>query len=93
MCRRSGSLLLALVLALPVAGPGCRTNPVSGRVINEYWKRGGKIQWFSDCALRGDLMAGIQQSIDNGAHGCYVQGGIADALVEAVIGNSARVNG
>ena len=57
------------------------TNPVSGRVINEYWKRGGTIQWFSDCALRGNLIDGIRQSVENGAHACYVQGGIADAVV------------
>ncbi len=58
------------------------TNPVSDRVINAYWKeRGGKIQWFSDCAFGNDITAGIKRSVDNGAHAVYVQGGIADRLV------------
>ncbi len=58
------------------------TNPRSDRVINRYWKeRGGQIQWFSDCAWGSDLKAGIQRSIDNGAHAVYVQGGIADNKV------------
>jgi len=59
------------------------TNPVLCRVINEYWKRKiGKIQFISDCAYRNDIMTGIKMSIDHGAHACYVQGGIADKLVE-----------
>jgi len=58
------------------------TNPRSDRVINRYWnERGGKIQWFSDCAWGKNLKEGIQRSIDNGAHAVYVQGGIADDLV------------
>ena len=56
------------------------TNPVSDRVINAYWKAGGKIQWFSDCAS-GKLKDGIKRSIDNGAHGVYIQGGMCDKLV------------
>jgi hypothetical protein len=57
------------------------TNPVSDRVINRYWnERGGKIQWFSDCAS-GSLHEGIKRSVDNGAHGVYVQGGVADGAV------------
>jgi hypothetical protein len=58
------------------------TNPVCGRVINEYWKQGGKIKWISDCAKGRDIEGGIQESIDNGAHACYVQGGIADAMFQ-----------
>jgi len=58
------------------------TNPTSDRVINRYWKeRGGEIQWFSDCAAGSDLKEGIKRSVDNGAHGVYVQGGIADKAV------------
>ncbi|MFC2076536.1 DoxX family protein, partial [candidate division KSB1 bacterium] len=59
------------------------TNPVIARVINRYWRtQGGKIQFISDSAYKGDVMAGIKVSIDGGAHSCYVQGGIADRLVE-----------
>jgi len=58
------------------------TNPVSDRVMNRYWnERGGKIQWFSDCASGKDIQEGIKRSVDNGAHAVYVQGGIADKAV------------
>jgi len=58
------------------------TNPVLSTVINEYWRRKiGKIQFISDCSLHGDVFEGIRVSIGNGAHACYVQGGIADAMV------------
>jgi hypothetical protein len=59
------------------------TNPSLSAVINKYWKLNvGNIQFISDCALRGDLLGGVRMSIDNGAHACYVQGGIADRRVE-----------
>ena len=59
------------------------TNPALSRVINEYWrKEQGKIQFISDCAYNHDVLEGIRVSIDGGAHACYVQGGIADRLVE-----------
>ncbi|MBE9509724.1 MAG: DoxX family protein [Bacteroidetes bacterium] len=58
------------------------TNPQLCRVINEYWrKEGGKIQFISDCAYGKDIIKGIKLSIDGGAHACYVQGGIADQMV------------
>jgi hypothetical protein len=58
------------------------TNPVSDRVINRYWnERGGKILWFSDCASGKDIQEGIKRSVDGGAHGVYVQGGLADKAV------------
>ena len=60
------------------------TNPVLARVINKYWRvEQGKIQFISDCAYKNDLMTGIKMSIDGGAHACYVQGGIADRMVQA----------
>jgi hypothetical protein len=59
------------------------TNPVLCEIISEYWKRDiGKIQFISDCAYKNDVITGIKMSIDNGAHSCYVQGGIADQLVK-----------
>jgi hypothetical protein len=59
------------------------TNPVLARVINKYWRvEQGNIQFISDCAYKNDLITGIKMSIDGGAHACYVQGGIADALVK-----------
>jgi len=56
------------------------TNPVSDRVINAYWKSGGKIKWISDCAS-GSMKDGIKRSVDNGAHAVYLQGGRCDQLV------------
>ncbi len=60
------------------------TNPRSDRVINRYWKeRGGKIQWFSDCAYGSEVSEGVRRSVDNGAHAVYLQGGIADQFVQS----------
>lgn len=57
-------------------------NPVADRVINAYWKEtGGKVQWISDCALQGDVLAGVRRSLDGGAAALYVQGGLADVMV------------
>jgi uncharacterized membrane protein YphA (DoxX/SURF4 family) len=59
------------------------TNPVLSKIINEYWQRNiGSIQFISDCAYKDDIITGIKISVDNGAHACYVQGGIADRLVK-----------
>lgn len=60
------------------------TNPVSDRVMNRYWnERGGEIRWISDCASGANLKEGIKRSVDSGAHAVYLQGGRADALVNA----------
>ena len=59
------------------------TNPILCRVMDDYWRRDiGNIKFISDCAYKGDVMTGIKMSIDAGAHSCYVQGGIADSLVQ-----------
>jgi hypothetical protein len=57
------------------------TNPLLCDVINQYWRSGGKIQFISDCGGK-DVLALIQKSIDRGASACYIQGGVADRLVE-----------
>jgi len=58
------------------------TNPILCRVINDYWRRNiGKIQFISDCGGE-DLLQRVQMSVDNGASACYVQGGVADLLIE-----------
>ena len=60
------------------------TNPQLARVINAYWRReGGKIQFFSDCGYKDDVLAGVKLSVDVGATACYVHGGIADNLAKA----------
>ncbi len=58
------------------------TNPLLCDVINDYWRSGGKIQFISDCG-GNDVLKMIQKSIDGGAAACYIQGGVADRLVEA----------
>ena len=58
------------------------TNPLLCGVINDYWKEtGGKIQFISDCGGK-DVLDMIKKSIDQGACACYIQGGVADELVE-----------
>jgi hypothetical protein len=57
------------------------TNPLLCEAINDYWRNGGRIQFISDCGGK-DLLQLIQKSIDRGACACYVQGGVADRLVE-----------
>ena len=57
------------------------TNPLLCDVINDYWRNGGRIQFISDCGGK-DVLQMIQKSIDRGAAACYIQGGVADRLVE-----------
>jgi hypothetical protein len=57
------------------------TNPLLCGMINDYWRYGGKIHFISDCGGK-DVLAMIQKSIDAGAAACYIQGGVADRLVE-----------
>jgi uncharacterized membrane protein YphA (DoxX/SURF4 family) len=57
------------------------TNPLLCDVINDYWRNGGRIQFISDCGGQNVLEL-VQTSIDRGACACYVQGGVADRLVE-----------
>ena len=58
------------------------TNPALCGIINDYWDSGiGKIQFISDCG-GGDLLERVQESIDKGACACYIQGGVADRMVQ-----------
>ena len=50
-------------------------------MINDYWRNGGKIHFISDCGGK-DILQMTQKSIDRGASACYIQGGVADKLVE-----------
>jgi len=60
------------------------TNPVSGPVINRYWReRGGSIQWICEAHPRkNDAKAGVRETIDQGAHLIYVQGAVGDRMVK-----------
>jgi hypothetical protein len=57
------------------------TNPLLCNAINDYWRNGGRIHFISDCGGK-DVLNMIQKSIDHGAAACYIQGGVADRLVE-----------
>ena len=57
------------------------TNPLLCGVVNDYWRNGGRIQFISDCG-DANVLEMIQKSIDAGACACYIQGGVADRLVE-----------
>ena len=58
------------------------THPKLLRIIRKYWDEyGGTIQFISDCGGE-ELAAGVKQSIEGGAHACYVQGAWADRLVK-----------
>ncbi|MCP4641489.1 MAG: twin-arginine translocation signal domain-containing protein [bacterium] len=59
------------------------TNPVSGPVINRYWReRKGDIQWICEAHPRSkDPTFGIRENIDLGASLIYIQGAVGDRLV------------
>ena len=54
------------------------------RIINEYWKRGGKMQWWAQIKPHepdiSDIENDIKIAADNGAIGGYLQGGVGDRL-------------
>jgi hypothetical protein len=60
------------------------TNPFICEMMQEFWtEHKGRIQFISDCGgSASSLLAETQKSIDAGASACYVQGAIADKLVE-----------
>ena len=58
-----------------------RTDEQTIRILQKYWKRGGKIQWLAQTYPNKDDLSNVQQAIDNGAVGAFVMGGIADQLV------------
>ncbi len=58
-----------------------RCDPDTIRVLEKYWKRGGKIQWMAQTYPKGDDLTNVKLAVDHGAIGAYVQGNIADKLV------------
>jgi uncharacterized membrane protein YphA (DoxX/SURF4 family) len=58
-----------------------RTDENTIRILNKYWKRGGKIQWLAQTYPRGSDITSVKKAIDNGAIGAYVAGNIADQIV------------
>lgn len=58
-----------------------RTDEQTIRILKKYWARGGKIQWLAQTYPKENDFSNIQMSIDAGAIGGFVMGGIADQWV------------
>jgi len=63
-----------------------RTDSHIVRILDKYWKQGGKMQWIAQIKPRkpdiSDIMNDIRMAFDNGAIGGYLQGQVADTLVQ-----------
>ncbi len=63
-----------------------RTDSHIVRILDKYWKQGGKMQWIAQIKPResdiSDIMNDIRMAFDNGAIGGYLQGQVADRLVQ-----------
>jgi uncharacterized membrane protein YphA (DoxX/SURF4 family) len=57
----------------------CDENTI--RILEKYWKRGGKVQWLAQTYPKGEDLTNVQTAIDHGAIGAFVMGGIADKIV------------
>jgi uncharacterized membrane protein YphA (DoxX/SURF4 family) len=57
----------------------CDANTI--RILEKYWKRGGKVQWLAQTYPKGDDLTNIKMAIDHGAMGAFVMGNIADQIV------------
>ncbi len=51
------------------------------RILDKYWRRGGKVQWLAQTYPKDDDLTNVKMAIDNGAIGAFVQGNIADRFV------------
>jgi len=63
-----------------------RTDSHIVRILDKYWKQGGKMQWIAQIKPRkldiSDIMNDIKMAFDNGAMGGYLQGQVSDGLVQ-----------
>jgi uncharacterized membrane protein YphA (DoxX/SURF4 family) len=57
----------------------CDVNTI--RILDKYWKRGGKIQWLAQTYPKGQDISNVKLAIDNGAIGAYVMGNLSDQIV------------
>ncbi len=64
-----------------------RTDSHIVRIMKKYWKEGGKMQWIAQIKPRkpdiSDIMNDIRMAFDSGAIGGYLQGQVADRLVQS----------
>ncbi len=59
-----------------------RTDENTIRILDKYWKRGGKIQWLAQTYPKGQDISNIERAIDNGAIGAFVMGNLSDQIVQ-----------
>jgi hypothetical protein len=63
-----------------------RTDSHIVRILDKYWKQGGKMQWIAQIKPRkpdiSDIVNDVRTAFDNGAVGGYLQGQVADGLVQ-----------
>jgi hypothetical protein len=60
-----------------------RTDDDTIRIMKEYWRRGGKIQWLAQTYPKEeDISGNINRALDTGAMGAFVMGNIADKFVK-----------
>lgn len=60
-----------------------RTAADTVKIMNRYWKLGGKIQWLAQTYPKDDdVITNTQWAIDSGASAVYIQGNIADRWIQ-----------
>jgi uncharacterized membrane protein YphA (DoxX/SURF4 family) len=57
----------------------CDENTI--RILEKYWKRGGKVQWLAQTYPKGTDLTNVKLAVDHGAIGAFVMGNIADQIV------------
>ncbi len=57
----------------------CDENTI--RILEKYWKRGGKVQWLAQTYPKGSDLTNVKMAVDHGAMGAFVMGNIADQIV------------
>jgi len=61
-----------------------RTDMDTIRVLNKYWKRGGKIQWLAQTyPSEEDPISNTKIALESGAVGAFIQGNLADRFVRS----------
>jgi len=58
-----------------------RTDENTIRILEKYWKRGGKIQWLAQTYPKGQDITNIKTEIDKVDNGAFVMGNIADQMI------------
>jgi len=74
---------LALCESLGINTAILRLDGDTRRILTNYWKRGGKIQWIAQIAVDERDLSDVKLAINTGAVGVYTHGGVADRLVAA----------